>query len=72
MRPEDRLNNDPNWGEEAWVDVKTMLPVAATKHGLEADFHFQSPPDSALHLPADEAQLIRDRENVVRAFNAMR
>jgi len=63
---------DPTHGQEAWIDVHTMLPVAAKDDDIEADFHFQAPPDSPPELPSDESSLIQARENALKTENSLR
>jgi hypothetical protein len=63
---------DPNYGEEAWIDVKTMLPVAAKQNGVEAAFQFHDAPDAPPQLPRDEAAMFQARENAVKALSELR
>jgi hypothetical protein len=63
---------DPRYGQEAWIDVLTMLPIAAKSDGLEVDFQFHDAPSSPLQLPVDEARLVKNREEAVRVMNTIR
>jgi hypothetical protein len=59
-------------GDEAWIDVDTMLPVAMKHDGIEADYQFQSPPTSPLQLPPEEATALQKTEDAYKAVNATR
>jgi hypothetical protein len=63
---------DPNNGQEAWIDVHTMLPVAAKDDGIEADYQFHAPPTSPPQLSMEEANLVQARENAVNIQNSIR
>jgi hypothetical protein len=66
------MEKDPNNGQEAWIDVHTMLPVAAKDDGIEADYQFQAPPDSPPPLSVEEAHLVQARENALKAQSSIR
>jgi hypothetical protein len=61
-----------NGGDEAWIDVATMLPVALRHDGIEADYQFLAPPTSPLQLPPDEAVSLQQTEDAAKAFNSVR
>jgi hypothetical protein len=63
---------DPNNGQEVWIDVHTMLPVAAKADGIEADYQFHDPPTSPPPLPLEEANLIQARENALKIQSSIR
>jgi hypothetical protein len=63
---------DPTNGQEAWIDVQTMLPVAARDDGIEADFQFHNPPTSPLQLSPEEARLIQSREKALQIQSSIR
>ena len=63
---------DPGYGDEVWVSVKTMLPVASKWNGVEADFNFLPPPGSPPELSRDESNLIQYTENINRAIDSIR
>jgi hypothetical protein len=59
-------------GDEAWIDVNTMLPVATKQDGIEADYQFMAPPTSPLQLPPDEASALQKTVDAYKAVNATR
>jgi len=70
QKPE--TEKDPTNGQEAWIDVHTMLPVAAKDDGIEADYQFHDPPASPPQLSSEEANLIQARENALNMQNSIR
>ncbi len=63
---------DPTNGQEAWIDVHSMLPVAAKDDGIEADYQFHDAPTSPPQLPPEEANLIQARENALKIQSSIR
>jgi len=59
-------------GDEAWIDVDTMLPVATKHEGIEVDFQFLAAPTSPLQLPPEEAASLQKTEDASKAFNSVR
>ena len=70
--PKPEANMDPSNGQEAWIDVHTMLPVAARNDGIEADFQFHDPPTTPLQLSTVEAQLIQSRQKALQIQSSIR
>jgi len=70
QKPE--TEEDPTNGQEAWIDVHTMLPVAAKDDGIEADYQFHGPPTSPPQLSPEEARLIQARENALQIQSSIR
>ena len=69
--PNPKIYN-PGYGNEVWINVKTMLPVASKWNGVEADFTFLPPPSSPPQLSRDEIDLIQYRENLKQAVDSIR
>jgi hypothetical protein len=70
--PTPETQKDPRNGQEAWIDVHTLLPVAARNDGIEADFQFHAPPTSPPQLSPEETRMIQARENALQIESSIR
>ena len=57
---------------EAWIDIDSMLPVAARKNGYTVFFQFLEPPTAPIVLTSDEAAVLERQEKAHSAAQSMR